>query len=121
MVLAAGWHHAMKGAGVKELNEAHEKKYGRPADPLVGTAYACVEIVAAAVTRAGALDRDKIRDAVATTSMTTVIGPVKFRPDGTGIVQQALLQWINGKQELVWPKETATAPLAYPAAPFAKR
>jgi branched-chain amino acid transport system substrate-binding protein len=121
MVLAAGWHHAMKGAGVRELNEAHEKKYQRPADPLVGPAYACVEIVAAAITRAGSLDRDKIRDAIASTSMNTVIGPVKFRPDGTGIVQQALLQWINGKQELVWPKESATAPLAYPAPPFAKR
>jgi branched-chain amino acid transport system substrate-binding protein len=121
MVLAAGWHHAMKGAGVKELNDAHEKKYGRPADPLSGPAYACVEILASAVARAGSLERDKVRDAIAATSMTTVIGPVKFRADGTGIVQQALLQWQNGKQELVWPKESATVPLAYPAPPFAKR
>ena len=121
MVLAAGWHHAMKGTGVKELNDAHEKKYGRPADPITGPAYACVQILAAAVTRAGSLDRDKVRDAIAATSMMTVIGPVKFRPDGTGIVQQALLQWINGKQELIWPKESATAPLAYPAPPFARR
>jgi branched-chain amino acid transport system substrate-binding protein len=121
MVLAAGWHHAMKGAGVKELNDAHQKKLGRPADPLVGPAYACVQILAAAVTRAGGTDREKIRDAVAATSMNTVIGAVKFRPDGTGIVPQALLQWINGKQELVWPKEAATAPLAFPAPPFDKR
>jgi branched-chain amino acid transport system substrate-binding protein len=121
MVLAAGWHHAMKGAGVKELNDAHQKKYGCPADPLVGPAYACVEILAAAVTRAGFPDREKVRDAIAATNMNTVIGPVKFRPDGTGIVAQALLQWQNGKQELIWPKESATAPLAYPAPPFAKR
>src|SRR5439155_18653931 len=67
------------------------------------------------------LDHAKVRDAIAATDMTTVIGPVKFRPDGTGIVQQAFLQWQNGKQELVWPKEFATAPLAYPAPPFAKR
>jgi branched-chain amino acid transport system substrate-binding protein len=33
MVLAAGWHHAMKGTSVRELNDAHEKKYQRPADP----------------------------------------------------------------------------------------
>ena len=37
---------------------------------------------------------------------------MKFRPDGTGIVQAAFAQWQNGKQELVWPKEFATAPLA---------
>jgi branched-chain amino acid transport system substrate-binding protein len=121
VVLAPGWHHAVKAPGVKELNEAHQKKIGRPADPIAGPAYACVQILAAALSRAGAPDREKVRDAIAATDMTTVIGPVKFRPDGTGIVQSVFVQWLNGKQELVWPKESATAPLAYPAPPFAKR
>ncbi len=121
VVLAPGWHNAVKAPGVKELNEAHLKKIGRPADPIAGPAYACVQILAAAVSRAGAADREKVRDAIAATDMTTVIGPVKFRPDGTGIVQSVFLQWLNGKQELVWPKESATAQLAYPAPPFAKR
>lgn len=121
VVLAPGWHHAVKAPGVRELNEAHLKKVGRPADPIAGPSYACVQIVAAAVARAGALDRDRVRDAIAATSMTTVVGPVKFRPDGTGIVQSVFVQWLNGKQELVWPKESATAQLGYPAPPFARR
>ncbi len=121
VLLAPGWHNAVRAAGVKELNDAHQKKIGRPADPIAGPAYACVQILAAALTRAGAMDRDKVRDAIAATDMATVIGPVKFRPDGTGIIQSVVLQWINGKQELVWPKESATAPLAYPAPPFPKR
>jgi hypothetical protein len=51
-----------------------------------------------------------------------VIGPVKFRPDGTGIIKSGLFaQWINGQQQLVWPAEWASAQLAYPAPPFAKR
>ena len=62
-----------------------------------------------------------MRDAIAATDMITVIGPVKFRPDGTGIVQSVFIQWINGKQELIWPREFATAAFAYPAPPFAKR
>lgn len=121
VMLAPGWHNAVKAPGVKELNEAHVKKIGRPADPIAGPAYACVQILAAALTRAGAPDREKVRDAIAATDMTTVVGPVKFRPDGTGVVQSVFLQWINGKQELIWPKEFATAPFAYPAAPFEKR
>jgi len=121
VVLAPGWHYAVKAPGVKELNEAHEKKFGRPADPIAGPAYACVQILGAAIARAGAADREKVRDAIAATDMTTVVGPVKFRPDGTGIVQSVFVQWLNGKQELVWPKESATVPLAYPAPPFAKR
>jgi hypothetical protein len=35
----------------------------------------------------GSLDREKIRDAIAATNMTTVVGPVRFRPDGTGEVE----------------------------------
>jgi branched-chain amino acid transport system substrate-binding protein len=121
VVLAPGWHHAVKAPGVKELNDAHTKKIGRPADPIAGPAYACVQILAAAAAKAGSADREKLRDAIAATDMTTVVGPVKFRPDGTGVVQSVFLQWLNGKQELVWPKESATATLAYPAPPFAKR
>ena len=121
VLLAPGWHHAVKAPGVKELNEAHQKKIGRPADPIAGPAYACVQILAAALGRAGAADRDKVRDAIAATNMTTVVGPVKFRPDGTGIVQSVFIQWLNGKQELVWPRESATAAFAYPAPAFARR
>ena len=121
VILAPGWHNGVKAPGVSELNEAHMKKIGRPADPIAGPAYACVQILAAALGRAGSLDRDKIRDAIAATDMTTVIGPVKFRPDGTGIVNAVFVQWLNGKQELVFPKDAATAPLGYPAPPFAKR
>jgi branched-chain amino acid transport system substrate-binding protein len=121
VLLAPGWHHAVKAPGVKELNDAHRAKVGRPADPIAGPAYACVQILAAALARAGAADREKVREAVAATDLTTVIGPVKFRPDGTGVMQSVFVQWINGKQELVWPRESATAPLAYPAPPFAKR
>ena len=108
-------------AFVRELNEAHQKKFGRPADPIVGPAYACVQILADALAHAGALDREKVRTAIAATDMTTVVGPVKFRPDGTGIIQSVFVQWINGKQELVWPKDSATMPVVYPAPPFAKR
>jgi branched-chain amino acid transport system substrate-binding protein len=120
-VFAPGWHHAFKFPGVAELNAAHVKKIGRPADPITGPAYACVQILTAALGKAGAADREKIRDAIAATDMMTVIGPVKFRPDGTGVVLGAFLQWLDGQQELVWPKEFATKPLAYPAPPFSKR
>ena len=70
VVFAPGWHHAFKYPGVTELNAAHVKKVGRPADPITGPAYACVQILAAALTKAGAADREKVRDAIAATDMT---------------------------------------------------
>jgi branched-chain amino acid transport system substrate-binding protein len=121
VLLSPGWHFAARYPKVNELNEAHQKLVNRPADPLVGPSYACVQILADAATRAKVLDRDKIRDAVAATKMTTVVGPVRFRSDGTGEVKVFFQQWLKGKQELVWPKEFATAPFGYPAPPFSQR
>ncbi|HKY09880.1 MAG TPA: amino acid ABC transporter substrate-binding protein [Candidatus Binatia bacterium] len=121
VLLSPGWHFAAKYPRVSEINEAHQKMFNRPADPLVGPAYACLQILADALTRAKTLDRDKLRDAVAATKMTTVVGPVRFRADGTGEVKVFFQQWLKGKQELVWPKEFATAPFGYPAPPFSQR
>lgn len=121
VLLSPGWHFAAKYPRVKELNEAHQKLLKRPADPLVGPAYACVQILADALARAKTVDRDKLRDAVAATNMTTVVGPVKFRDDGTGEVKVFFQQWLQGKQELVWPKDFATAPFGFPAPPFGQR
>ena len=121
VLLSPGWHFAARYPKVAELNEAHQKLFKRPADPLVGPSYACIQILADAIPRAGALDRDKLRDAIAATKMTTVIGPVRFRSDGTGEVTVFFQQWLKGKQELIWPKEFATASFAYPAPPFGQR
>ena len=116
-----GWHHAMAFEGVDALNEAHIEMMDRPSDPLVGPAYATVQIVAAAIEEAGTLDRDAIRDAIAAIELETVIGTVTFNEDGTGTVPVAVLQYQNGRPELVWPAEFATADLAYPAPAFADR
>jgi branched-chain amino acid transport system substrate-binding protein len=121
VLLSPGWHFAARYPRVTEINDAHQKLFNRPADPLVGPSYACLQILADALTRAKTLDRDKLRDAVAATKMTTVVGPVRFRPDGTGEVKVFFQQWLKGKQELVWPKEFATAPFGYPAPPFSQR
>ena len=115
VLLAPGWHHDLRFPGVADLNAKHAVRFGRPADVIVGPAYACVQIVANAIERAGTLDPGAIRDAMATTNLETVIGRVRFRPDGTGIVPTVFVQWQAGKQELVWPKDLGGVPLLYPA------
>ncbi len=121
VLLAPGWHRALKYPGVEAINAKHEQRYHRPADVVVGSAYACIQIVANAIERAGRLDPTAIRDAMATTNLQTVIGPVRFRPDGTGIVPIVFVQWQGGKQELVWPKDLGGVPLIYPAPPWRDR
>ena len=116
-----GWHHGAQFPGVDELNAAYEAEFGRPADLLTGSAYSCVQIIAAAIENAGTLDRAAVRDAMAATDMETVMGPVTFNEDGTGNVWNPLVQWQSGQLELVWPAEHATADFLYPAPPFEER
>ena len=116
-----GWNPAMKFPGVADLVQAHQAKYGKAAQATTGPAYAAVQILADAITRAGSLDHDKIRDAIAATNMMTVEGPVKFNPDGTGQVITVINQWQDGKQVLVWPPDQTVGKIAYPATPWAQR
>jgi branched-chain amino acid transport system substrate-binding protein len=67
------------------------------------------------------LDRAAVRDAIAATDLDTVMGTITFREDGTGTVTPAMLQYQEGRVQLVWPSEFATADLVYPAPPVADR
>jgi branched-chain amino acid transport system substrate-binding protein len=116
-----GWHHEAKFEGVDALNASYQAKYGRPADILTGPGYACVQIVAAAIEKAGTLDPAAVRDAMAATDMDTMIGQVTFNEDGTGNVLNPMVQWQNGVTHLVWPPEQASTDVLYPALPFGER
>ena len=121
VTMFAGWHNGENFPGIAEINTKHETEFGRPADILVGPAYACVQILADSIERAGSLDRDAVRDAMAATNLSTVIGPVTFNADGTGNVLNPLTQWQNGKMELVWPEDQKTSDFAFPAPPYEER
>jgi len=115
VLLMGGWHHGVKFPGVDKLNAAYKAKFGRPADMQTGPAYASIQIIAAAIEKAGTLDTAKIREAIAATDMMTTVGKVKFRVNGTVIDPcPATIQWQKGAQKLVWPKEFSEAEFAYP-------
>ncbi len=120
-VLAPGWHPDVKFPGAKELAQAHQAKYNKPAEVLVGPAYSAVQILFDAVNKVGKPDRDLLRDAIAATDMMTVAGPIKFNPDGTAQAITVMDQWLGGKQVLVWPKDQATQGLDYPAKAWGSR
>jgi branched-chain amino acid transport system substrate-binding protein len=101
--------------------QKHQAKYNKPAQATVGPAYTAVQILANAIERAARLERDALRDAIAATDMPTVVGPVKFNSDGTGQVITVINQWQAVKQTLIWPKDQAAAPIAFPAKAWKER
>jgi branched-chain amino acid transport system substrate-binding protein len=109
------WHQALNYPGVKELNAAVKAKTGQQTNPTVGPAYATIKVAAAAIEKAGSLDRAAIRDALAATDMNTVVGHVKFNAkNGRVGVIRPVVQWQSGTMELVWPDKQKTKPLVFP-------
>jgi len=116
VLLLGGWACGLKFPGVDKLNAAYKAKFGRPADMQAGPAYASIQILAAAIEKAGTLDTTKIRDALAATDMMTTVGRVKFRANGTVLDPcPAAIQWQGGAQKLVWPKKFKESDFVYPS------
>jgi branched-chain amino acid transport system substrate-binding protein len=122
VIFSTGWHHGLDLPGVADLNARHKAQFNRPADVMTGPAYASIQIIADAIKRAGTLEPVIIKDAMATTDMMTVVGPIKFKPDGTVISSLGVIaQWQNGKQEMIWPDKYQTKPMVYPMPDWSKR
>ncbi len=118
-----GWDFHLKVPGIKKFNDDYKSSYGSFPEIPAGVAYTCIQILADALQRAGTLEKDKVRDAIASTNMMTVMGPMTFKPNGRGDGKylQVVSQWQNGNDQLVWPKDQGSAPLAYPIPPWNKR
>lgn len=92
----------------RELGERYQQRFGGTSVS-VGSAYALAQILWQAIEKAGTLDGRKVRQAVLTGRFQTVMGPVKYQPNGVAIFVSTASQWIDGRQELVYPFKWAKA------------
>ena len=85
---------------------------------------AFVGFIADAIKRAGSTDADKMVEALEKTDWEGTIGRVQFygKDDqfthglkyGKGLITGLLMQWQDGAQVAVWPKEVAKSDLKFP-------
>jgi branched-chain amino acid transport system substrate-binding protein len=103
---AGAWNKKVPYAGAKEYFDRHVKRWGKEPDRW-GTphTYASVQVLEQAIEKVGSLDRKKIRDAIATMTFPTIIGPVKFVNQFNIQSPGEVGQWQNGEFEIVSAKE----------------
>lgn len=78
-------------------------------------ASAAVYVFADAFERAGSLDKEKVRDAIAATDLKTFYGGIKFSPAGNNIAKPMVLRQIqNGQYNVVAPSAFASHKLNWP-------
>lgn len=91
--------------------DAYVAKFGSAPDYLDSAlAYMSCEILEQAVAEAG-LDRDRLREVIASTTFETINGPVRFDGVQNAVTPNAFLQHQGSEIHLVWPDSVATAPL----------
>ncbi|MGB3488656.1 MAG: ABC transporter substrate-binding protein [Xanthobacteraceae bacterium] len=105
--------------------ENFKKKFGNYPSYAGYTSYDEVYMIADAVKRAGSTDSDKLVTAMEKTDWEGTIGRVQFygKEDkfthgikyGKGLITGLILQWQNGQQVSVWPKEVAKSDLKFPS------
>jgi branched-chain amino acid transport system substrate-binding protein len=118
VISATLWHQVLKYPGAMQYFKKYVAKYKSDTEYHGAEAYAAAYVIADVLKRAKSYSSDDIKAALAATNMMTVFGPVKFISYGKMKNQNKLptyvVQWINGKLELVWPAELATKKLVYP-------
>jgi branched-chain amino acid transport system substrate-binding protein len=122
---AARWTPSASYPGAREYFDKFAEKYGISPDYHGAQAYSAMYVIADALRRADELTPEGVRNALAKTDMMTVFGPVKFVSYDKKVQQNRLptllVQWINGRLEVVWPKNIATRQYVFPTPKWGDR
>jgi branched-chain amino acid transport system substrate-binding protein len=120
----ASWSPQMKFQGTifkdtQEFVKTFEAKFGYEPDYHNASAVADIAVYKDAIERAGTLDRNKVRDAIASTDITTIYGKVRFSPNGQIKGSSVVLQNLKNQIYQVYPGTGTKA--VYPIPPWDKR
>lgn len=98
-----------------EFKAAYSEYEGKKVPYQTAQASAAVYVFKDAFERAGTLDKEAVRDAIAATDMTTFYGDIKFSEAGNNIAKPMVLRQIqSGEYNVVAPSAFASHELVWP-------
>jgi branched-chain amino acid transport system substrate-binding protein len=119
--LDVNYHFDEKSAEAKAFIDLYKSTYKD--DPRTGAAlaYDSIQVIAAALEKAGSVDAGKVRDAIAQTDVTPLTlsdGPIKFSDEGENTTSLPVLTQVqDGAPVVVYPQSAAVKSPIYPASP----
>lgn len=112
------WHQLLPFPGAMDYYNKFVAKYNKETEYHGAEAYAAAYVIADVVKRTKSFKNADIKQALSETNMMTAFGPVKFttwdKMTNQNRASSYVVQWIDGKLEMVWPKELAAKAFAYP-------
>ncbi|MEA2014041.1 MAG: ABC transporter substrate-binding protein [Thermodesulfobacteriota bacterium] len=118
VISATLWHQVLPFPGAMDYYKKFVARHNKPTEYHGAEAYAACYVIADVLKRAKSFKNTDIKQALTETDMMTAFGPVKFTTWGKMKNQNKaatyVVQWIDGKLELVWPTDHATKQFVYP-------
>jgi branched-chain amino acid transport system substrate-binding protein len=118
VISATLWHQVLPFPGAMDYYKKFVTKYNKETEYHGAEAYAAAYVIADVLKRAKSFKNEDIKKALSETSMMTVFGPVKFtkwdKMTNQNKASTYVVQWIDGKLEMVWPKDLAAKSFVYP-------
>jgi branched-chain amino acid transport system substrate-binding protein len=111
----------LKLPGMKEYIDAYEKRFNEKPNYHAGGAYGALQVTEAAIKKIGSFDNQKLRDALASIEVTTVMGRYKVNEKGMNEHEGLTFQILKGQRRVVWPEKWAEAKAELPMPEWSKR
>src|SRR5210317_32791 len=113
VVSATLWHQVLPLPGAMDYFNRFKARYNKDTEYHGAEAYAAAYVIRDVLKRAKSFSPEDIKQALSETKLMTVFGPVKFTSYDKKTNQNKLttyvVQWQNGKLQLIWPKNLANA------------
>jgi branched-chain amino acid transport system substrate-binding protein len=112
----AAWTAQLRNPGNAEFVKAYRAKWSVEPDLAAAQGYSAGRVLEAAVRRAGSVETERLRAALASIDVETPLGHYRVDPDtGRQVGARAvLLQILKGRRQVIWPSALATASAVLP-------
>jgi branched-chain amino acid transport system substrate-binding protein len=118
----SAWEPAVPNPDADGFTEDYRAAFGIEPSFHAAGAYGACQLLLEAVLRAGTLEPDAIRREILAMETTTVFGDFAVDERGYQTAHRGLLvQWQDGRKEVVWPEDVATAQPRFPTPPWGAR
>jgi branched-chain amino acid transport system substrate-binding protein len=111
----------LKRKGMKPFIAAYKAKHGIKPNYHAGLAYTSLQVLGAAVQKAGTLDRQKVWKVLRDQKVDTIFGPWKVDETGLNGHEGLTFQILDGQRKIVWPKHLAETAYKLPMPAWKKR
>jgi branched-subunit amino acid ABC-type transport system permease component/ABC-type branched-subunit amino acid transport system substrate-binding protein len=108
------WTPDAKWTGSREWAEQFRARTGYEPSYHSVQAYISLKILADALQRAGSTEHTAVRDAIRTSRLDSIFGPIHFNEVGQNEHPVAITQVLNGRFTTIWPESAAIRPPVLP-------